>query len=73
MDYQEFKNKLKICGLTIKEFSNMTGINNTTISTTWKSKNEVPKWAVTWLDNYQKAKIIDDIKEKVCPVKKDDE
>ncbi len=67
MNYQEFKKKLKECNLTIKEFANFTGINNTTISTTWKSKNEVPKWAVTWLDNYQKAKIIDDIKDKVCP------
>ena len=45
----------------------MTGLNEKTIPITWKSKNEVPKWAVTWLDNYQKAKIIDDIKEKVCP------
>ena len=51
----------------------MCGLNEKTIPITWKSKNEVPKWAMTWLDNYQKAKIIDDIKEKVCPVKGDDE
>ncbi len=67
MDYQEFKNKLKECKLTIKEFAKMTGLNEKTIPITWKSKNEVPKWAETWLDNYIKAKIIDDIKEKVCP------
>ena len=86
MNYEEFKKQLKkcnltikefanICGLTIKEFSNMTGINNTTISTTWKSKNEVPKWAVTWLDNYQKAKRFETAKKALCdePVKKDDE
>jgi len=73
MNYQEFKNKLKECKLTIKEFANLTGFNNTTISTTWKSKNSVPKWAVTWLENYQKAQIVEDIKNKICPVKGDNE
>ena len=73
MNYEEFKKKLKECNLSIKEFAKMTGLNNTTISTTWKSKDEVPKWAETWLDNYIKAKIIDDIKEKVCPVRDNDE
>jgi len=73
MNYQEFKNKLKECKLTIKEFANMCGLNEKTIPITWKSKNETPKWVDAFLDNYQKAKIIDDIKEKVCPVKGDDE
>ena len=73
MNYQEFKNKLKECKLTIKEFAKITGLNEKSISSKWKSKNEVPKWAETWLDNYIKAKIIDDIKEKVCPIKEDDE
>jgi hypothetical protein len=51
----------------------MCGLNHKSISISWKNKNEVPKWAETWLENYQKAKIIDDIKEKVCPVKGNDE
>jgi hypothetical protein len=73
MDYQEFKDILKKCNLSIKEFANLTGLNEKSISGKWKSKNEVPKWAVTWLENYQKAQIIDDIKEKICPVKGSDE
>jgi len=73
MNYQEFKNKLKECKLTIKEFANLTGLNEKTIPITWKSKNSVPKWAVTWLENYQKAQIVEDIKNKICPVKGDDE
>ena len=73
MTYDEFKKTLKKCDLTIKKFANMCGLHFTTISTTWKSKNEVPKWAETWLEDYQKAKIIDDIKEKVCPVKGNNE
>jgi transcriptional regulator with XRE-family HTH domain len=73
MTYDEFKEILKKCNLTIKEFANMCGLNPANISGAWKSKNEVPKWVETWLENYQKAKIIDDIKEKVCPVKGNDE
>ena len=67
MNYQKFKNKLKECNLTIKEFATITGLNPDSISANWKKANETPKWAETWLDNYIKAKIIDDIKEKVCP------
>jgi len=73
MDYQSFKNTLKKCNLTIKEFANMCGLNEKSISANWKKADEVPKWVETWLDNYIKAKIIDDIKEKVCPVKDNDE
>ena len=75
MNYEEFKNKLKECNLSIKEFAKMTGLNNTTISTTWKSKNEVPKWAETWLDNYIKAKRFETAQKLLCdgPIKDKDE
>jgi len=73
MNYEEFKKQLKKSNLTIKEFANICGLNPDSISANWKKANEIPKWAVTWLENYQKAKIIDDIKEKVCPIKGDDE
>jgi len=67
MNYEEFKKKLKICKLTIKEFANMTGFNPDSISANWKKADGVPKWAVTWLENYQKAQIVEDIKNKICP------
>jgi hypothetical protein len=66
MDYQEFKNKLKECKLNIKEFANLTGLNPDSISNSWKKVDKIPKWAETWLDNYQKAQLIDDIKSKLC-------
>jgi len=67
MNYEEFKKQLKKCNLTIKEFANICGLNPDSISGNWKKANETPKWVDAFLDNYQKAKIIDDIKEKVCP------
>jgi len=73
MNYQEFKNKLKECKLTIKEFANLTGLNEKSISGNWKKANETPKWVDVFLENYQKAQIVEDIKNKICPVKKDNE
>ena len=73
MTYDEFKKTLKKCDLTIKEFANMCGLNPDSISANLKKANETPKWVDAFLSNYQKAKIIDDIKEKVCPVKGNDE
>jgi len=68
MNYEEFKNMLKKCDLNIKKFSQMCGLNANSISITWKSKNEVPKWVETWLDNYIKAKTLDNVKDVICPV-----
>jgi hypothetical protein len=66
MDYQTFKSRLKECGLTIKEFANICGINDKTISGKWKKANETPRWVDTWLDNYLIAKNIDEFCEKFC-------
>lgn len=67
MNYQEFKNKLKECKLTIKEFANITGLNEKSISGNWKKAGKIPKWVDVFLENYQKAQIIDDFKNKICP------
>ncbi len=70
MDYQTFKNKLKECGLTIKEFANICGINDKTISGKWKKANETPRWVDTWLDNYIKAKRFENAKKALCDDKR---
>ncbi len=66
MDFKSFKATLKKCGLTIKEFANMCGLNPNSISTSWKAKNEVPQWVETWLHNYIKAKTLDNVKDVIC-------
>ena len=75
MDYQEFKKRLKECNLTIKEFANICGLNEKSISSKWKSKNETPKWVDAFLENYIKAKRFETAKKVLCdgPVKEDDE
>ncbi|WP_281951894.1 hypothetical protein [Nitrosophilus kaiyonis] len=66
MDFQSFKKTLKKCNLTIKEFAKICGLNPNSISTSWKSKNEVPQWVDSWLQNYIKAKTLDNVKDVVC-------
>jgi len=66
MDYQSFKNKLKEYNLTIKEFANLTGLNEKSISANWKKDNSIPKWAVSWLSNYRKAKLLELLQKELC-------
>ncbi len=66
MDFESFKATLKKCDLTIKEFAKMCGLNPNSISTSWKAKNEVPQWVETWLNNYIKAKTLDNVKDVIC-------
>ncbi len=70
MDFRTFKIILKQSGLTIKEFARICGLNPNSISTTWKSKNEVPQWVESWLTNYIKAKTLDNVKDVICEAPK---
>ena len=59
MDFKTFKETLKQCNLTIKEFAIICGLNPKSISITWKTKDKVPKWAESWLYNYIKANTLE--------------
>ena len=73
MDFKAFKETLKKSGLTIKEFANICGLNPNSISTTWKTKNEVPQWVESWLSNYIKSKTLDSVKDVICTDKGSDD
>ena len=66
MDFETFKQTLKRCNLTIKEFAQMCGLNPNSISGNWKRDNKVPQWVESWLQNYIKAKAIDNLKDMIC-------
>ena len=63
MKYEVFQRRLKELGLNQKKFAHICKINPKTISTTWKKKNYTPGWVDSWIDNYQKAIMYDDLKE----------
>ncbi|EAH4950574.1 hypothetical protein ACS18H_001352 [Campylobacter coli] len=66
MDIETFEKKLNELELTKKEFANMVGaVYNGVIN--WNAKGETPKWVDTWLINYEKAKVLDEISKSIKP------
>jgi len=64
MKYVEFKEKLKIVGLSEQDFSNLTNTPMPTIRG-WAAKrtNKTPKWVSSYLDLYEQNKKIKTILE----------
>ncbi len=67
MDRAEFNKTLKEVGLSKKEFCEKIELNYNTVNN-WGTKNiGIPKWVESWLGNYRKAKISDEIISAVRP------
>ncbi|EAJ9113682.1 hypothetical protein FWZ85_01240 [Campylobacter jejuni] len=66
MDIETFEKKLNELELTKKEFANMVGaVYNGVVN--WNAKGETPKWVDSWLINYEKAKVLDEISKSIKP------
>jgi len=69
MNIKVFEAKLAELGLSKKEFAAMVGaVYNGVVN--WNSKGETPKWVDSWIENYEKAKSYEIIKEQVLRVEK---
>ena len=66
MDYIEFEKKLITIQINKKEFAEFVELSYQTIMN-WQRTNKVPPWVRSWLDNYIKAKVSDDIIKVVKP------
>ncbi|WP_199879366.1 hypothetical protein [Campylobacter coli] len=65
MTYEDFSNRLKQLDLTREDFSKLVGMNYNSVAN-WKSK-EIPIWVDSWLINYEKAKVLDEISKSIKP------
>jgi len=52
MEYEEFKNKLKGVGLTVKEFAKLSGVGYGTCSSWARPNRKVSAWVDSWLSLY---------------------
>ena len=59
MENNEFDKLLKLAKINKKEFAEINGLNNNTVSN-WKSRG-FPDWVQPWLENYIKAKMFDEM------------
>ena len=66
MNNQMFVELLKNTNLNKKEFSEKTKLAYSTVAN-WSTTDNVPDWVQSWLENYNKAKLADDIIEAVKP------
>ncbi|ALW01261.1 hypothetical protein ACUZYJ_000262 [Campylobacter jejuni] len=66
MNYDEFENKLKSISLSKKDFSEMVKMSYTGV-TNWRQTNSIPGWVNSWLINYEKAKVLDEISKSIKP------
>ena len=63
---EEFNLLLKKAGLTKKDFSNISSVSYNTVKM-WGHDREVPNWVKPFIENYIKAKTLDNVKDVICP------
>ena len=60
--------KVKEKGWSKREFAELSNISYNTVNN-WNDENRpIPPWVESWLDNYSKAKIYEDLKSKVIKI-----
>jgi len=65
MEYKEFEELLKKAQLKKGQFAELVSMHNSSVGN-WNKSGKVPDWVKSWLDNYIKAKKVDDIKRMIC-------
>ncbi|WP_297578650.1 hypothetical protein [uncultured Helicobacter sp.] len=71
MKNTEFEQKLEQLGLSKKEFTAIVGMPYQTLMN-WKQKEQTPVWVDSWLENYAKAKTLDDVAKALKPYLKNE-
>ncbi|MDQ7044733.1 MAG: XRE family transcriptional regulator [Sulfurimonas sp.] len=67
MKKEEFTRTLKKENLAKKEFANLANISYNTVNN-WNDDNKpVPPWVKSWLQNYIKAKVSEEVIKSVKP------
>lgn len=63
MKKDEFIQKLQELGLNKREFAELSELAYSTVNNWNDTSTPIPKWVLSWLDNYSKAIKYDRIKE----------
>jgi len=67
----DLKLEIKKLGLTQKEFAEIVGIHQNTITQWIKGIREMPEWIIKFIHYYKKAKILDELDKKLKELKDD--
>lgn len=66
MDKKTFNKLLKEANLSQVKFASILGIESTTVNC-WGVGQNIPYWVESWLENYKKAKLGEDVIKAVSP------
>ncbi|WP_323595864.1 XRE family transcriptional regulator [Aliarcobacter butzleri] len=67
MNNDTFEKKLEDSNINKTIFSELTSLPYQTLMN-WKRNDRVPVWVESWLENYNKVKAYNDIKEKILEI-----
>ncbi len=67
MTKEEFDKTLKSINLDRKTFAELTNVSYNTVSNWNDNKKPVPNWVESWLNNYKKSIILDNIISDLTP------
>ena len=68
MNKEELTKKIEDIKLSKKDFADLANISYNTVNN-WNDTNKpVPSWVESWLNNYEKAKTYNDVKEKIFKI-----
>ena len=70
MTKEKYHKLLAAADLSKKELANILNVAQQTVNN-WGSTQNIPYWLETWLENYIKAKNMDDVAKAVKPYIKD--
>ncbi|WP_428024602.1 hypothetical protein [Arcobacter sp.] len=68
---EEFDKTLKNIGLDRKAFAELTNISYNTVNNWNDNKKPIPNWVESWLSNYKKSTILDNIINDLTPYLKE--
>lgn len=61
MTKQEFVTKLKDLNLSVADFAEMVGLHPASVRSFNDEKRPVPDWIDSWMQNYEKARALDEL------------
>jgi transcriptional regulator with XRE-family HTH domain len=61
----DLKAELKSIGMTQKDFAEYTGFHLNSVGRWVRQEIEIPKWAIVLIENYKKAKLFEELTNKL--------
>jgi hypothetical protein len=66
----DLKAELKSIGMTQKDFAELTDFHLNSVGRWVRGEVPIPKWVIVLIENYRKAKLLEQVSKEVCKTSK---